>query len=561
MPYSGPDDETLPANVQKLPAALKKQWIAVFNDSFDNCKNPKIGGGAGKDCETVAFRMANGVIKKRAKEIGVMFDSEEDTKEGRMLSAANAGKIKAALETLMGLLKSAGLVDEPTKEAGEKQCIDCGTVVEYRAYGGATTFEEVDAFMEAQDKSAQIEDQTYIFREVMRNIMDDPDLDFDQKATAIQKAAQELPARVANPPKPPWRKETEEKMGRRQFFGRIGEVLGLKPASKEKGSKAAPVAGGGNQVGSAFALTKDVSGRLRYISVTSNRYYDRDGEVFPEAVHKEAIAYADRKEEYPELWLWHTPGTRFGKGDMVDYFDGFRVDSGLIDKGMESVAIKIASLPDLGVSHGFSFVKQADTYTEYRDNEVSVLPRERAANPWTGMILESEDKSMGFTDKKREFLVGALGDERVIQIEQAVGLLKESAETAGVAFKELLPEDVKEEVEATAGVEKLLGDLTTAVSGVATQVTALTEKVSGIETTVAGQAAEIKALKEDDDAKIARGLQTRAAALNPSESPATKDSNVITEEEARKAGAGDSPPSASAPFVKQAEKVLGIAEA
>lgn len=632
MPYSGPDDKTLPSNVQELPIALRKQWVAVWNDTYANCKNPKIGGGAGTNCETVAFRMANGVIKKRTKEIGVMFD--DDTKEGRMISTANAAKMQTALQQLLDILKAAGVVDSETKEVGEKQCIDCGTAVDYRAYGGATRFAEIDAFMEAQDKAGQIEDQTYQFQELIRNIMANSDIGFEEKAAAIAAAAQELPARVANPPKPPWRKE---------LVGKALRAVGLKAVTKTEGSDSFPAGAyayvpdpekpstwklrleetpgkltvaqigraitalqpGGfrgqkvdipagdkagiiskintaigkvtaddeqktnlrdrldavKEVGSAFTLTKDASGRLRYVTVTSNRYYDRDGEVFPEQVHKEAVAYADGKKQYPELWLWHMPGTRMGQGDMADYFDGFRLDSGLIDKGMESIAMKVASLPDLGVSHGFSFVKEADTYREYRSKEVSILPREHAANPWTGVILESEDKSMGFTDEKRKFLVDAgIAEEKITQIEEAVGLLKESAEGAGVAFKEMLPDEVVEEVAGTAGVEKLLADLTTAVQGVAGQVTTVQETVTGLQATVDQHGEAIKELKESDDAKIASALRTKTAALKPADSPANKDDNTISEEDARKQGAGEPPESPTAPFVKQANKVLGLAE-
>lgn len=59
MPFTGPNDETLPEPVKGLPENERKQWVSVWNDSFDRCVMD--GGGMG-DCEGVAFRNANGVL-------------------------------------------------------------------------------------------------------------------------------------------------------------------------------------------------------------------------------------------------------------------------------------------------------------------------------------------------------------------------------------------------------------------------------------------------------------------------------------------------------------------
>src|SRR3972149_8585138 len=61
MPYSGADDPSLPSNVQKMPAAKRRQWIAIFNNTMSDCE--------GDDCEGKAFRIANGVLKKRRKDM------------------------------------------------------------------------------------------------------------------------------------------------------------------------------------------------------------------------------------------------------------------------------------------------------------------------------------------------------------------------------------------------------------------------------------------------------------------------------------------------------------
>ncbi len=59
MPFTGPNDETLPVPVKRLPEDERTQWVAVWNDSRDRCI---MGGGTPDSCEGVAFRNANGVL-------------------------------------------------------------------------------------------------------------------------------------------------------------------------------------------------------------------------------------------------------------------------------------------------------------------------------------------------------------------------------------------------------------------------------------------------------------------------------------------------------------------
>ena len=58
LPYTGPDDESLPANVKTLDEKQRSQWVHVFNSAFERCD------GDAQECETAAFRQANGVIKE-----------------------------------------------------------------------------------------------------------------------------------------------------------------------------------------------------------------------------------------------------------------------------------------------------------------------------------------------------------------------------------------------------------------------------------------------------------------------------------------------------------------
>src|SRR3972149_1346569 len=56
MPYSGPDDPGLPANVKSLPANRRAQWVHIWNSTYTACNTR-----GGSDCESEAFGKANGV--------------------------------------------------------------------------------------------------------------------------------------------------------------------------------------------------------------------------------------------------------------------------------------------------------------------------------------------------------------------------------------------------------------------------------------------------------------------------------------------------------------------
>jgi hypothetical protein len=109
MPYSGPDDSSLPSHIASLPAASRRQFVAVFNAAYANCRSPKVGGaGDPKACEAVAFRFANGVITKAAK-------------EGRVLSGANLQAMLAAMRSMIAVLRAAGYSAEEMMTGGKAE--------------------------------------------------------------------------------------------------------------------------------------------------------------------------------------------------------------------------------------------------------------------------------------------------------------------------------------------------------------------------------------------------------------------------------------------------------
>lgn len=79
MPYSGPDDEKLPANVKKMPSKKRRQWVHVWNGAFDTCM--KKDGAKKDECESSAFAQANGVAKENAVSLQFFLDAWETVKD------------------------------------------------------------------------------------------------------------------------------------------------------------------------------------------------------------------------------------------------------------------------------------------------------------------------------------------------------------------------------------------------------------------------------------------------------------------------------------------------
>ncbi|KKN51401.1 hypothetical protein LCGC14_0622980 [marine sediment metagenome] len=68
MPFTGPEDTKLPSNVKGESKTKRAQWVKVFNAAFKNCQ---ANGGTEEECEKIAFKFANGVLKNSAQEVAM----------------------------------------------------------------------------------------------------------------------------------------------------------------------------------------------------------------------------------------------------------------------------------------------------------------------------------------------------------------------------------------------------------------------------------------------------------------------------------------------------------
>ena len=280
-----------------------------------------------------------------------------------------------------------------------------------------------------------------------------------------------------------------------------------------------------------ITFTKDKNGALRFVATFSNNFRDRDNppEVFTEAAHKEFVAYIDGGGEMPELWHWHTPGTKFGKADWVDYDNGFITASGLIDPGHEQEAELLAGMKGLGLSHGYRYIPGIDGEIDwYRTFEMSVLPNAKAANPWQEFaIIESEVKEM-FKDDKREYLVSVLGEGKVAALEENNQARAKFLNELGVDSKEFETEEKETKTEKVTVVNVSADNIAALINPLTEVVNAMSDRVKTIEQSVLSVTESVKGLQEDDAAKI-------RAAFAPAFDPTAKRGFVASQEESNKA--------------------------
>ncbi len=268
----------------------------------------------------------------------------------------------------------------------------------------------------------------------------------------------------------------------------------------------------------AFRTFKDAQGNWRWMTLTSNMWRDRDGEIIPAAAHEENVAHAESTKDMPELRLWHVPGSRVGVADWADFAHGFLLHSGGFDKGMKGVAESLAASEEpLGVSHGFYYEKDegSDTYTSYRDFEVSVLPLEKAANPWTEFTADNtKEVAMGLTDERRGFLVEHMGEDQVTALEKLLEEKEQDLKDGKVDFKEVLAEAIEAapESDPDPAEGEVEGAVNAGITSLATVIEAQGTQLAEIATAQAEQGEAIKALKASDDEKI-------AALMHPSRQP------------------------------------------
>lgn len=425
MPWS---TDNLPSNVAKLGETKQRQWMHVANECLKD----------GKD-EGTCIRMANGVVKKSEKDFDVA--PEEVADDDAVVQAEKDYQYVGSYEYEERQITQAEANYDPVGGDGEQACSNC------RFFVSPARCTLVSGIIAPNGKSEM----------------------WTAKPATIDAPAGSVPVYVVN-------SDSKEQVKTLSSGGFAN------PGVIAKAARALAALVGMNkppEQTDGFLVTKQSDGRLRFFTRYSNAWKDRDGEIITEKAHREYVDWANAEQVYPELWLWHTKGTRFGQVDWLDFADGFSHASGLIDEGKENIVASLAG-KELGVSHGFFSVQDGNFIEAYRSFEISVLPQERAA-VWTAdfNIMSKETELMAFTPERRAFLVGTLGEETVKQLEQNTKSVADQLRAAGVEYKEAdaAAAEAAEQSEALKAIAPTLVELTEGMKTLSQAFVALKQHV------------------------------------------------------------------------------------
>lgn len=290
----------------------------------------------------------------------------------------------------------------------------------------------------------------------------------------------------------------------------------------------------------------------RWLAIYSNHFRDDDypAEILSEKAH---LAFHGAVEaglfDYPELWHWHKAGTRFGKAEHLSYADGFALAAGTIDKGHEAEAEALMGIPlELGVSHGMPLkwiVRNESDPTVidfYASVEISVLPKEAAANKHTGfVVLPQETGIMPLTDKQRAyFKLINFSEDQIDALEknlQDKGELaaqvegRESKDASQTVSETPSQEEVKETPSAVTA-ETIAEAISSVVGPIVEVMTTLNERIGSVES-------QLKELQVEETTRIAKAAEASPRAsitdlihqrvFGQKEAKVAKDSTLATQ--------------------------------
>jgi len=318
--------------------------------------------------------------------------------------------------------------EKPSAEVAEVTVSDekgmAGTSY-WQPYGGAISFDELEAYQKTMAEVEHMESVTYQFRSIIENVLKNDDVPHNEKAIMIQTAASVYTGKLQS-------FEYEK-----SFLDKVKEFFGKKEQELPD---------------SAMGVIKTKDGH-RWFGHYTNNYKDREGEIISAEAHKEFVAYVKQNpDRMPLFRTWHLKGTdRAKEADFLEYFDGFLVASGpLTEKEAEELEKAIAyDDGQTGMSHGLYVLgrdpQDKNVITRYRTYEVSDLPLANAANGFTGIYT----KEAKMADAKFDRLKATIGEEAAKKVADQISDSKEVLEELGVESKEeeiVVEEEVAEEV-------------------------------------------------------------------------------------------------------------------
>lgn len=195
----------------------------------------------------------------------------------------------------------------------------------------------------------------------------------------------------------------------------------------------------GDKSDTGFEVFKGTDGKYYWHATYTNNYEDLDGEIITEKAHDKYITRLDMGLiPMPELWLWHTPGTKHGQAKAIWRNGHFIHAVGEFDDTpFAAKCIEYYRKNKVKNSHGFTVPKWAFKdgrhYEDYNTFEITTLPPKAAANPYTSF---EELKAMALSEEKRRFIEAVGGKDKLAEIEKQDGEKEKALETLQIEYKE-----------------------------------------------------------------------------------------------------------------------------
>lgn len=394
-----------------------------------------------------------------------------------------------------------------TKELAVK-CGEWATMGEYVPWT-AKSFTDLDATRQAQDTDKSLRKLTNDFSSLVSNILSDPEV---ETAPAIKALADEYSTRVEQVKQGKLDEEKIEAGKKKEgwFEGVVARLKEVFPklanfaTEAETGTKEAP------HTGLMVWKEADAAGEEAYkwLARYSNNLRDNDfpPEIISAESHQRFVDMVENKEApLPELWLWHRPEWKVGQADWVTWDQdasgiGFAMAGGHFDKEAEWVAEAMATLPEIGVSHGMPKVTITRSETDptvittHLTKEISPLPTWAAANQWADFVALTQDKEQDMIPQhKKEELVEQwkLDPTKLAALEALNTRTAAQAKEAQVEHKEKT--DSAEPAETPVPEAEAAPDATQAVLSEIAE--AIKEVLAPLQTALTEQAAQISALQ------------------------------------------------------------------
>jgi hypothetical protein len=269
-----------------------------------------------------------------------------------------------------------------------------------------------------------------------------------------------------------------------------------------------------------------------WVAWYTNPYRDRDGEWFAEKAIDADIAFMNETKDFPELWRYHigkpkNSPVKHGKAFAVTKAGRIVVAFGEFDNTPLADAFKAyyKENPDQALSHGFFYdpdQKKDGVYHKFHTFEISTLPPNVAANPFTNFGIKTGEKTMPAANEKaiadlKSVLSGKLPEAQLNEVLQAAAAKSAELDQA-VSFKNKPEEETKEEKEPelSPDTKAILG----AFADLGNKISAMQGEIVGLKAKIAPMMAADEDDEDDEDGakkppKKGKAARPTAQTLSP----------------------------------------------